>query len=214
MKRVTILGAVVGGLLAIRGLTQIWRGDPETRFYGHTRQLISDTYWIRGYDAWLDRDHRRLIDCYSFATALNPNNLVYWRLAAQTIAYDLPQWHSLAGESNGQDRWAEDALAFFERSRSYFEEESDWYVTAGFLAETSLRDRGLALEYLQEAIRLPDFSFQAGRTFARLLVENGDIKEAHQFLVSWFPKLKATESEVHIQEIGDAIISLEKQLTP
>ena len=55
--------------------------------------LVSSWFWVQGYGAWLNKDEPRLIDSYRFATALNPAQLSYWRLAAQTIAFDLPVWN-------------------------------------------------------------------------------------------------------------------------
>ncbi|MCZ6674678.1 MAG: hypothetical protein O7C75_17250 [Verrucomicrobia bacterium] len=179
------------------------------------QQALSDWYWIQGYEAWIKKDKQRLLDDYSIATALYPSNLTYWRLAAQTIAFDLPTWERTEESEQGakiRERYANEALSFFERSRPYFTEDPDWFLTGGFLAETAAGDRSLAIDYLAGAAAQPEFSYQVGRRYTRLLVENGDLKDAHAFLVSWLADLNQSASEAHQSEIQAWILSLENQL--
>ena len=170
--------------------------------------LTSSWYWIQGYGAWLRKDEVALIDFYSTATALNPHYLPYWRLAAQTIAFDLPAWKG--GE--GKKAYGQKALDFFERSRPYFTNDPEWFQTGAFLAESGMGSQNLALQYLEAGIQLPYFPYLLGKRYTRLLTESGRLAEALSFLKSWHPQLKdATYPEREI-EVADWILSLEKQL--
>lgn len=187
--------------------------DGSSKKYATWRQPLSDWFWIRGYDAWLRKDRKRLLDDYSVATGLNPLNLTYWRLAAQTIAYDLPVWESGSNASaENRKAFGEEALRFFERSRPYFEGDPNWFIAGGFLAETAADDGKRALAYLAQAVALPDVPLLAGRNYARLLIKEGRIEDALTFLKNWQSELDQRQSEVRRSEIENWIHSLENQL--
>lgn len=170
---------------------------------GHSRNYRSpwqraagNVAWIQGYDAWLKEDARRLIDSYTAAVSLDPGNLTFWRLAAQTIATDLPQWEIRAQgyhpgapvkdrEEEIRRKYANRALEFFRKGSRYFEEDPGWYLTAAFLAEAYGEDIGTALAFLEKAVELPAIPFAVGKTYARLLVRRGDLEKAQAFLESW-----------------------------
>jgi hypothetical protein len=172
--------------------------------------LASSWFWVQGYGAWLKKDEPRLIDSYRFATALNPSNLAYWRLAAQTIAFDLPVWN----DDRSRNDYGRDALEFFENSRPYFKNDSEWFQTGAFIAETVVADRPLALGYLEEGVAIDEFPYLLGKSYARLLTESGKRSEALSFLRSWQPRLEGDAYPERPQEIAEWILSLEKEMKP
>ena len=186
----------------------------------HSQHLISDWYWIKGYESWVKKDKDRLIDNYGFATALDPGNLTYWRLAAQTIAYDLPVWdiEELAMTDGKQiaalrKQYGEKALQLFARSKPYFESDSTWYLSGSFLAEQACSDSEKALQLLETAIGLPDFSYAAGVNYTRLLIADNRSTDALNFLKEWYPALIESSYKSRRTEVQDWIRQLESEKT-
>lgn len=217
MKRVWAVGFLMVGLVVVNGAFDHWFPPPAPkRPRALVQPALSNWYWVRGYDAWLDQDKKRLRDHYGLATALNPGNLTYWRLAAQTIAYDFPAWEITgdAGEPTESGRVGHglEALAFFERSRRFFTADPEWYLAGAFLAETAVKDPSLAIDYLEEAVTLPDFPFVAGQNYVRLLLEMEKPKEAYAFLRSWISAPQGDLMEGRHTQIEAWILSVEKQL--
>lgn len=176
-------------------------------------QWVSDWYWIQGYGDWLNRDEPRLLDNYSFATGLDPENLVYWRLAAQTIAFDLPSWKAdEEPEADFKKQYGKLAVEFFERSRGYFPEEPKWFQTGSFIAETVVGDPSLALSYLKDGVSLKTFPYFMGRSYVRLLEASGDLEAALSFLRTWLPRLEDDPYQERYGEVQNWILSLENQL--
>ena len=171
-------------------------------------RLASSWFWVQGYGAWLNKDEPRLIDSYRFATALNPAQLSYWRLAAQTIAFDLPVWN----DQKTSNDYGRDALDFFEHSRPYFTDDPEWYQTGAFIAETVVADKELALGYLADGVSLEAFPYLLGKSYARLLIESHEVGEALSFLRSWQPRLVGDAYPERHQEMADWILSLEKEM--
>jgi hypothetical protein len=208
MKRVYLILVFMFGIVALNGLAIRLIGKVPSGLSGKWQVALSEFYWVQAYDAWLRKDKQLLFDHYSFATALNPQNLSNWRLAAQTIAYDFPVWDS----SVSREEYGQIALTFFEKSRPFFADNPEWFMTAGFLAETAMGNTILALQYLREAVAFPNHSFRTAQSYARLLIENGRFEAAHTFLVSWNEKLKEVPGDPHQAEIEQWIEDLEKQL--
>lgn len=170
--------------------------------------LVSSWYWIRGYGAWLEKDEPAVIDYYSFATALNPGRLAYWRLAAQTIAFDFPAWSEVASQSE----YGAKSVEFFERSRPYFDDDPEWFQSGAFLAETAMEDSQIAMDYLEEGVKHPGFSFALGRRYVDQLLQTGRTVEALAFLKRWQIQLSEDEFPERINEVAALILSLEKKL--
>ena len=198
----TILGLLLLNLLHFRG------GLGQEKSRSMETSLASSWFWIQGYGAWLEKDERRLIDSYRFATALNPCNLSYWRLATQTIAFDLSVWKG----SEARDDYGRKALDFFESSRPYFRDDPVWFQTGAFIAESAITDPSLALAYLEEGVALNSFPYLLGKSYARLLMESGDEAKVLSFLKTWQPQLKVDPYPERRREIEDWILSLEKEM--
>jgi tetratricopeptide (TPR) repeat protein len=224
MNKRTILFLLLVGVMVLNQFSGAIIKSQNRTHANSWYRLLSSWYWIQGYHAWLEKDASRLIDRYSFAAAFEPTNLFYWRLAAQTIAYDLPVWDIEAKEGHSgrlsdsdveliRVSFGQQALSFFERSRELFENDGDWYLTGAFLAEAVCLDKERAIKYLEKAITLPEIPFAAGRSYARILVEKGEIEKAHAFLVSWLPSLQNNLFEARISEISNWIRELETALT-
>ncbi len=185
---------------------------------GYVREIISQWYWIRGYGSWMEKDERSLRDHYRFATAVNPRNLDYWRLAAQTLAYDCAAWKIESRKAKGaiengiRAEYGKKALEFYETSRPWFENNPDWWLGAGFLAERTLQDRALALKYFQTALEKSDHAFLAGRMVARLLLEEKRYAEAYDFLKAWYPRLPDGRREARKPAVLQWIRNLETHL--
>lgn len=184
------------------------------------RQVLSQWYWIKSYDAWLEKDASRLVDELNVATALDPANFEYWQLAANKIAYDFPVWEidllkveEASVMASIRKQYGRDALAYFGRSKSYFKENSKWYLTAGFLADRACDDQDLALTYFQEGVSLPEISYPLGVNYTRLLIEEGRSAEALSFLKTWFPSVLESRFSERKAEIGDWISRLEAKST-
>ena len=190
-------------VIALGGAGLIYAGfhaiDPgaqsQTGVGSQAREIISQWYWVKGYDSWMKKDERSLMDHYRLALALNPNNLGYWRLAAQTLAYDCAAWKIASLPANGpteraiRAEYGRRALQFYETSRPWFEHNPDWWLGAGFLAERTLQDPALALSYFKTALETSDQAFLAGRLMVRLLIEEKRHREAYYFLKEWYPRL-------------------------
>lgn len=192
-------GALLLFVLSLLGLNFMSASFERNRASDHSvnwRQVAASLAWIQGYDAWRDQDSRRLLDCYGIAVGLEPHNLLYWRLAAQTIAADLPRWEIKARENHGtvlsdeetheiEHRFGEKALVFLEQGSSYFDTDPQWYLTNAFIAEAYCMDEVKALSFLEQAVSLPDFPQAAGWSYARLLIARQEWENAQAFLESW-----------------------------
>ncbi len=161
----------------------------------HALERVAQWYWVKGYGSWMKKDERSLMDRYRMAIALNPDNLDYWRLAAQTLAYDCAAWklESLPANDPAEPairaEYGRRALQFYETSRLRFENNPDWWLGAGFLAERALRDRTLALAYFRTALETSDQTYLAIRLIVRLLIQEKKPREAYDFLMEWYPRL-------------------------
>jgi len=182
----------------------------------HWQQIVSNWYWVEAYGSWVEKDKERLLDNYGFATALDPGNLTYWRLATQTIAYDFPVWDIEEQRMTDElkiaalrKQYGEEALQFFSRSKSYFDTDPTWYLSGSFIAEQACLDSEKALQFLEAAITLPDFSFLTAVNFTRLLIQNGRSTDALQFLKEWYPTLIEGSDKSRHSEVSDWIKRLE-----
>lgn len=205
-------------LIALFGVNHLASRILPSDNSNHSQRLISDWYWVKGYESWVKKDKERVVDNYGFATALDPGNLSYWRLAAQTIAYDFPVWDieglamTDAAEMTAlRKQLGEKALLFFTRSKSYFENDSTWYLSGSFLAEQACADSEKALQFLETAINLPDFSYAAGVNYTRLLIANGRSTDALKFLKEWYPALIEGSYKFRRSEIHDWIRQLDSE---
>ncbi len=184
----------------------------------HLREIISQWYWIKGYGSWVKKDERSLMHHYRLAVALDPNNLGYWRLAAQTLAYDCAAWKIESLSANGPEErgiraeYGKKALQFYETSRPLFEDNPDWWLGAGFLAETTLQDRTLALGYFRTALDKSNQAFLAGRIMVRILIEEKRHREAYDFLKEWYPRLPEDRREARKPAVLQWIRNLEDHL--
>lgn len=209
MRNWTIIVLTLLGIVFLNLFSS--RLDLENQRPGSTgASLVSSWFWVQGYGAWLNKDEPRLIDSYRFATALNPSNLAYWRLASQTIAFDLPVWNA----DRSRNDYGRDALDFFENSRPYFVDDPECFQTGAFIAETVVEDPSLALGYLGEGVAIEGFPYLLGKSYARLLTELGKRFAALTFLRSWQPRLEGDAYPERPQEIADWILSLEKEMKP
>ena len=208
MKRLLAVGLAVAGMVILNAFasTGVRRSEGSS---SNAAEVISSWYWLQGYGAWLAKDEQRLLDDYRFATGLNPNHLDYWRLASQTLAFDVPTW----SPERDRTEQGKEALEFFERSRSYFATNPDWFQTGAFLAETAAGDPERSLQYLKEGIALDGFPYLLGRSYVRLLLETDQPSTALAFLKDWQTQLEGEVYPERHQEVADWILSLEKQLT-
>ncbi len=213
LKPVVVLIAFLGAIHLMVSTIEPKKGATLSTDW---QQALSHWYWVRSYDAWVARDTPRLIDEFSVATALYPENMEYWQLAASKIAFDFPVWEIEAqGIDGGSEmasirlRFGEDALAFFLRSEPFFENESRWYLNAGFLAERACLDPERALSYFKEGVGLPDIPYPLGVNYTRLLIENGQPEAALRFLKGWYPAIQGSHFAERQIEIGDWISRLD-----
>ncbi len=190
----------------------------QARTGSQTREIISQWYWVKGYGSWMKKDERSLMDHYRLALALSPNNLGYWRLAAQTLAYDCAAWKIGSLSANGateraiRAEYGRRALQFYETSRPWFQDNPDWWLGAGFLAERTLQDRALALRYFRTALETSDQAFLAGRLMVRLLIQEKRPREAYNFLKEWYPRLPEDRPEARKPALLEWIRHLEDNL--
>ncbi len=216
MKTFTSLFVLLLSFGAINAGVSFWGTKQSDAPVSDWRQVLSHWYWVKSYDAWLEKDACRLVDEFRVATALDPGNFEYWQLAANKIAYDFPVWEidvlAIKEESmiaSIRERYGRDALAFFETSRSYFIDDSGWYLAAGFLADRACDDQNMALTYFQEGVSLPGISYPLGVNYTRLLIETGRSAEALVFLKTWYPRILESRFSERKAEIGDWISRLE-----
>lgn len=216
MKTLTTLFVILISFGAINAGVSFIGGKQSNAPVSDWRQVLSHWYWVKSYDAWLGKDARRLVDELSVATALDSGNFEYWQLAANKIAYDFPVWEidllKVEEESviaSIRERYGEAALAFFETSKSYFIDDSEWYLTAGFLADRACNDQDVALKYFKEGVSLPGISYPLGVNYTRLLIEEERSAEALIFLKAWYPSVLESRFSERKTEIGDWISRLE-----
>ena len=223
MRTVIILALLLLGTVFLNVFERKVLSSQDSCIGKQGQKVLSNWYWVRGYGSWMEKDEARLKDNYSFATALDPFNPTYWSLAAHTLAFDLPVWElNYRAAENGdlndektaaiRQGFAEEALAFFDRSHVYFESDTDWYLTASVLAETALNDPVHAIRYLQKAVAIPEFPYPVARSYGRLRIEAGQLESAHSFMASWLPRLGPDSFEARSSEIRKLLQTLESEL--
>ncbi len=224
MKVLIAIFIVFGGMLWVN----VWFNaisrieNPNQDNSSSTIRMIADWYWLRGFDSWMDKNEPELIDNYSFATSLNPENLRYWTLASQTIGLDCYKWQWDKAENHLKSRagyegklraeYGEKALAFYERSRVYFSDDPRWYMTAGYLAYEFFEDKSVARIYFAQAVLQDDAPYIASRMYLTILIQEGDNDRAYAYLKKWYPELPDNDDRARKPQMGEWGKRLENEL--
>ena len=153
MKRLLLISLSIWGIILSNLVWDHYATGERGRRGLPVFRSISSWYWIRAYNAWEKKEPIQVIDNYSVATALNPLNMAYWRLATETIALDFPHWESreqgIGLNPDISQAYREKALSFFGRSQPYFRNHPQWFLTARYLSERIFPDPDEAHRYLE-----------------------------------------------------------------
>lgn len=196
--------------------------NPNPDNSSSTVRLIADWYWMQGFDSWMNKNEAELIDNYSFATSMNPENLRYWTLASQTIGLDCFKWEwdktdvrlreSVGFERQLRAEYGEKALLFFERSRSHFVDDPRWYMSAGYLAYNFFQDKSVARQYFAEAVLQKDAPYMASRMYLTILIQEENKDAAYSYLRKWYPSLPEEDDQARKPEMTELGKRLEEEL--
>ena len=207
MRILSLISVLVIGLVLLNGLHPLNSHSQSSDAFSRG-SWVSSWYWVRAYGTWLEQHEEATLDNYSIATALDPERLSRWRLAAQTIAFDFPAWSAVQPRSD----YGKQALEFYERSRPYFEGDPEWFETGAFLAETAAENNELAMSYLEEGVKQDGFPYLLGKRYVNRLDTSGRVREALSFLKAWQSQLTDDPYPERREEIAAWILSLEKEL--
>lgn len=158
---------------------------------GGWRAPAADLLWLRANLAWERRDAPATDALLRAAVALEPDE-DYFRLnAARIIAFDLAEWERDPVEPAevSRRRAARQARRALELLVEGPEASAALLVERARLTHQVLGDRVAAARLYRAAAERPAAPYFAGRLATELLVAEGRIDEARDWLRSWVPRL-------------------------
>lgn len=215
-------GDAVGEKIEISSLgAGLGRGVSLAALGGY-RSLAANLVWVGMYAEW---SHRRLEETrrgIELAVALNPDLTFFWIDGARIIANDMPVWE--IGEERMNDlfetpegnairyRYARRALAFLDQAPTDLQGSFSILKERGVIHWKRLDDLDGAIGYLRQAMLTPEPPYYLGRVCAELMVKQGRLREALDFLVGYYATLPDNDPRALKPLVAKRIHELQRSL--
>ncbi len=133
------------------------------------------------------------------AVSLNPDSVYFWIDGSRIIANDMPVWQvgddfmeSLFKEEEGieiRKAYGEQALAFLDLAPDEVARQVPVLVEKAAICWQRLEDLDRALVFFKEAVSKESVPNHICRVYAEILVKNGKVREAYEYLKSHYAGL-------------------------
>ena len=182
--------------------------------FGGLRTVLADLAWIQLYDIWLKKDWAELSKWIHLVTALDPRPEYFWIHASRMLAYDVPAWRirdagrhfesSPAWKASIEREQAEAAFTLLRRGLVFHPDSPRLHLEIGQIYMHRLKDYEEASKWFLKATKLPGAPYFAARIYAELLCQQGQLREALDYLKHHFFELEgapAYEREILLERI-------------
>jgi len=151
--------------------------------------IVSDMIWIKSYTDWEEKNLEKCISNMEMALTINPNNKMFWSMAASILAYDSPHW--IVEERNITDSaeimrvrkvQASKATEYLKRGLEIFPDSLKLLMELGDIYADILGDYDNAIKYYKIAIDADREFIFTRRIYANLLAQSGRQSEALKVL--------------------------------
>lgn len=186
---------------------------------GGYRAVAADALWLRTNLAWEARD-AVATEALIRATVAADDRAEYFRInGARIIAFDLPAWRigselPAAVAAAIRREHAERAIAFLQAGNMRQGPRAAYWIEMGRIADQALHDRRRAADYYGRAAALADAPYFAGRLRAELLIAEGRLQEARDWLRHWLPRLPRDDPAAQVERVAARLAELERRLGP
>ncbi len=151
------------------------------------------------YGDWRYRLKTEVLKKMKLAVSLNPDSAYFWIDGSRIIANDMPVWQvgddfmdSLFETEEGiavRKEYGEQALAFLENAPAGVSRQIPVLVEKAVICWQRLEDLDRALVYFKEAVEQEAVPNYVCRVYAEILVKNGQIREAYEYLKNHYAGL-------------------------
>lgn len=197
-------------------------GGLTLAFLGGYRNLAANLIWISMYADWQHRQVDPVKDKIRLAVTLSPESLNFWLDGSRIIANDIPVWvvgddfmDSLFHSSEGisiRRKYGELALEFLERSPLSISRNVRILVEKGSICWRRIGDLDRAIVFFEEAVSQTEAPYFVKRVYAELLVRNGQIRKAYEYLKEHYASLPDNDVAAMKPLVATRISQLEKIL--
>ncbi len=159
---------------------------------GGYRNIAANFVWISMYGDWRYRLKPEVLKKMKLAVSLNPDSAYFWIDGSRIIANDMPVWQvgddfmeSLFETKEGiavRKEYGEQALAFLEMAPQGVSQQIPVLVEKAVICWQRLEDLDRALVYFKQAVEREAVPNYVCRVYAEILVKNGQVKEAYEYL--------------------------------
>ncbi|MBD5779348.1 hypothetical protein IEN85_07565 [Pelagicoccus sp. NFK12] len=166
---------------------------------GGYRNVAANFVWISMYGDWRYRLKEEVLEKMQLAVSLNPESVYFWVDGSRIIANDMPVWQvgddfmeSLFESEEGieiRKAYGEQALAFLERAPEAMSHEIPILVEKAAICWQRLADLDRALVFFKQAVQQEEVPNHICRVYAEILVKNGQVREAYEYLKSHYATL-------------------------
>jgi len=189
-----------------RTLAWAWLGD--------LRPVGANLAWLQLQGAWQQRNPAETMAWIRLAIELEPRSLFFWANGARIIAYDMPDWLGDMGRSRqavGLEQAAR-ALALLEEAQTWHEQNPHYWIERAAIELHAAQDIVAAAGSFRRAAEQPGAPFFAARLHAELLVKQGRLGAAREWLVGLHPTLPARDPRAQAELVLGKIRDLERRL--
>lgn len=167
-------------------------GGLTLAFLGGYRNIAANLVWISMYADWQYRREEPVVEKIELAVALSPESLNFWIDGSRIIANDIPVWvvgdefmDSLFSSPEGvtvRREFGERALSFLDRVPVSLSQNVRILVEKGSICWRRIGDLERAIGFFEKAIANPEAPYFVKRVYAELLIKNGQVREAYEYL--------------------------------
>ncbi|MDQ8185220.1 tetratricopeptide repeat protein [Pelagicoccus sp. SDUM812002] len=166
---------------------------------GGYRNIAANLVWVSMYGDWRYRLKSEVAQKMMLAVSLNPDSIYFWIDGSRILANDMPVWqvgdelmNTLFTTPEGLEirkKYGEQALAFLDKAPERLSQEVPILVEKAAISWRRLEDFDRALAYFKQAVAIESVPNHICRVYAEVLVKNGQVREAYEYLKSHYATL-------------------------
>jgi hypothetical protein len=176
---------------------------------GGLRPLGANFAWLQLQGTWALGDVAGSVVLIRLATGFQPESLYFWAGGVRMLAFDLRSRSQLGADDTALRQAASQLL---EEARGWHENNPHYWIERAGVELHAFGDVGSAGESYRRAALLPGAPYHAARLHAQLLVRQGRLQEAHDWLRRLQPTLPPDDPRAQAELVGRRIRQLERLL--